>query len=97
MQLAEVVVEEDVSGAKPVEERALGELLKRVERGDSDGIIAFKLSRFERGALETLQAVERIRSARGRLVTVEDGVDSAKPGGPDCARRSRRGGARAAP
>jgi recombinase/resolvase-like protein len=34
-----------------------------------------------RGALETLQAVERIRSAQGRLVTVEDGVDSAKPGG----------------
>lgn len=81
VRLGEIVVEEDVSGAKPVEERALGELLQRVERRDSDGIIAFKLSRFGRGALETLQAVERIRSARGRLVTVEDGVDSAKPGG----------------
>lgn len=81
VQVGEIVVEEDVSGAKPVEERALGGLLKRVERGESDGIIAFKLSRFGRGALETLQAVERIRSARGRLVTVEDGVDSAKPGG----------------
>jgi site-specific DNA recombinase len=81
VRLGEIVVEEDVSGAKPVDERALGELLRRVERGDSDGIIAFKLSRFGRGALETLQAVERIRNARGRLVTVEDGVDSAKPGG----------------
>ncbi len=45
------------------------------------GIIAYKLSRFGRGALETLQAVERIKKAGGRLVTVEDGVDSAKPGG----------------
>jgi len=74
-------VEEDVSGAKPVDERELGTLLKRVESGESQGIIAYKLSRFGRGALETLQAVERIRTARGRLVTVEDGVDSAKPGG----------------
>ncbi len=81
VQLGEIVVEEDVSGAKPVDARALGELLRRVERGESDGIIAFKLSRFGRGALETLQAVERIRNARGWLVTVEDGVDSAKPGG----------------
>jgi len=81
LQLGEIVVEEDVSGAKPVDERELGTLLKRVESGESQGIIAYKLSRFGRGALETLQAVERIRTARGRLVTVEDGVDSAKPGG----------------
>jgi DNA invertase Pin-like site-specific DNA recombinase len=75
------VVEEDVSGAKPVDERELGKLLKRVESGESEGIVAFKLSRFGRGALETLQAVERIRNVGGRLVTVEDGVDSAKPSG----------------
>ncbi len=79
--LGQVVVEEDVSGAKPVDERELGKLLKRVESGESAGIVAFKLSRFGRGALETLQAVERIRKVGGRLVTVEDGVDSAKPGG----------------
>jgi DNA invertase Pin-like site-specific DNA recombinase len=54
---------------------------RRVESGESQGIIAYKLSRFGPGALETLQAVERIRNAGGRLLTVEDGVDSAKPGG----------------
>jgi DNA invertase Pin-like site-specific DNA recombinase len=79
--LGQIVVEEDVSGAKPVDERELGKLLKRVESGESEGIVAFKLSRIGRGALETLQAVERIRNVGGRLVTVEDGVDSAKPGG----------------
>ena len=31
--LGQIVVEEDVSGAKPIEERELGELLKRVESG----------------------------------------------------------------
>jgi DNA invertase Pin-like site-specific DNA recombinase len=80
-ELGEIVVEEDVSGSKPVDERELGRLLRRVESGESQGIIAYKLSRFGRGALETLQAVERIKTAGGRLVTVEDGVDSAKPGG----------------
>src|SRR5712691_309879 len=79
--LGQVVVEEDVSGAKPVVERELAALLKRVESGESAGIVTFKLSRFGRGALETLQAVDRIRGAGGRLVTVEDGVDSTKPGG----------------
>src|SRR6266516_1951844 len=79
--LGQVVVEEDVSGAKPMDERELGKLLERVESGESEGIVAFKLSRFGRGALETLQAVERIRNVGGRLVTVEDGVDSATPGG----------------
>src|SRR6266581_2143554 len=77
----EIVIEEDVSGAKPVDDRELGALLRRVEAGQSQGIIAYKLSRFGRGALETLQAVERLKKAGGRLVTVEDGVDSAKPGG----------------
>jgi site-specific DNA recombinase len=77
----DVVVEEDVSGAKPVDERELGTLLRRVESGELQGIIAFKLSRFGRGALETLQAIERLKNAGGRLVTVEDGVDSSKPGG----------------
>jgi site-specific DNA recombinase len=81
VEVGEVVVEEDVSGAKPVDERELGRLLRRVEAGESRGIIAYKLSRFGRGALETLQAVERIKTAGGRLVTVEDGVDSAKPRG----------------
>src|SRR2546430_16872279 len=76
-----MVVEEDVSGAKQSRSGKLGKLLKRVESGESEGIVAFKLSRFGRGALETLQAVERIRDGGGRLVTVEDGVDSAKPGG----------------
>ena len=89
VDLGEVVIEEDVSGAKPVDERELGRLLGRVESGESQGIIAFKLSRFGRGALETLQAVDRIKKAGGRLVTIEDGVDSAKPGRAVAAHRAR--------
>ena len=62
VKLGEVVVEEDVSGAKPVDDRKLGALLRRIEAGRSaQGIIAYKLSRFGRGALETLQAVDGSR------------------------------------
>lgn len=51
VELGEVVAEEDVSGAKPVDERELGRLFRRVESGESQGIIAYKLSRFGRGRL----------------------------------------------
>src|SRR6266702_3040345 len=51
--LGQVVVEEDVSGARPVDERELGKLLRRVESGEAEGIVACKLSRRGRGALET--------------------------------------------
>ncbi len=44
--------------------------------GESQGIIAFKLSRFGRGALETLQAVERIKTAGGRLPLERNGRKS---------------------
>lgn len=63
------------------ERLACGPLLWSSVKGTLAAYFTFKLSRFGRGALETLQAVDRIRSAGGRLVTVEDGVDSAKPGG----------------
>jgi DNA invertase Pin-like site-specific DNA recombinase len=80
-RLGEVVVEEDVSGAKAPEERGLERLLERCERGESDGIIVYRLDRFSRSARDTLDAVARLDAAGARLVGVEDGVDSASPSG----------------
>lgn len=79
--LGELVVEEDVSGAKPVDQRELGRLLERVESGVSSGLVTMNLKRFGRDTLETLQAAKRIKEAGGRLVTVEDGVDSSQASG----------------
>jgi len=79
--LAEIVVEEDVSGARPVDQRELGRLLERVESGVSGGLVTMNLKRFGRDTLETLQAAKRIKEAGGRLVTVEDGVDSSQAAG----------------
>ncbi len=79
--LGEIVLEEDMSGARPVDQRQLGRLLARVESGLSSGLVTMNLERFGRDTLETLQAAKRIKEAGGRLVTVEDGVDSSQASG----------------
>jgi DNA invertase Pin-like site-specific DNA recombinase len=74
-----VVTETDVSGAKPVDERELGELIRRVEDGLSAGIIVPDVERFGRDTLEGALAWRRIELAGGRLIGANDGLDSAKP------------------
>jgi DNA invertase Pin-like site-specific DNA recombinase len=80
VELGEIVEERDVSDGKRVEERALGRLVERVERverGESDGVIVWKLSRFSRSLLDAVETASRITRASGRLIA-ED-FDSAQP------------------
>jgi len=70
------VVEEDVSGGTAVKDRGLDELIRRAERGESGGVITYRLNRFGRDHLENLLAVKRLPDAEARLVCVADGVDS---------------------
>ena len=79
--LGEILEEEDVSGAKPLNERALGRLVQKCENGDSDGIIVNETSRFARSLWHIAETCERLEKTRGRLVGVTDGVDSSAPGG----------------
>jgi DNA invertase Pin-like site-specific DNA recombinase len=76
----EVVEEMDVSGAAAVAERKLERLLQRVEGGESEGIITPYLDRFGRDLIEGALAYRRLKLAGGRLVCVNDGVDSDRPG-----------------
>jgi DNA invertase Pin-like site-specific DNA recombinase len=80
VEVGEVVCETDVSGSKPVDERELGRLLARIESGESAGILTPYLDRFGRDQLEGCVAWKRIADAGGRLVCVNDGLDSAQPG-----------------
>jgi DNA invertase Pin-like site-specific DNA recombinase len=67
--LNEPIVEElDVSGGKRIEDRELGRLVERVERGESDGIVVWKLSRFSRRLLDAVETTKRITDAGGRLI-----------------------------
>jgi DNA invertase Pin-like site-specific DNA recombinase len=76
----EVAEDTDVSGATAVAERQLERLIQKVERGESEGIITPYLDRFGRDLIEGSLAYRRLRLAGGRLVCVNDGVDSDRPG-----------------
>lgn len=67
VELNDPIVEElDVSGGKRVTDRELGRLVERVERGESAGVIVWKLSRFSRSLLDAVEATDptlrRLRS-----------------------------------
>ena len=76
------MVEEDtdVSGATAVSERKLERLIQRVEAGESEGIITPYLDRFGRDLIEGALAYRRLKLAEGRLICVNDGIDSERPG-----------------
>lgn len=79
IELAEEVVEEDVSGSSPAEDRGLERLIQRCESGQSAGILVAFQDRLSRGSLlEQAHLWERLGKARARLLT-GDGLDSADP------------------
>ena len=81
IELGEIVVEEDVSGVRALAERGLGRLVEKCERGESDGIVVYRVDRFSRSPRDTFEAVDRLEKAGARLVGVQDGVDSSAPSG----------------
>jgi site-specific DNA recombinase len=66
-EVARVVVEEDVSGGKRVRDRALEELVRRVESRATAGILAFNVKRFARSVAEGAAAINRIKAADGEF------------------------------
>jgi DNA invertase Pin-like site-specific DNA recombinase len=79
VEVGEVVLEEDISGGVDPGERALERLLRRVESGESRGIICREVDRFGRDPISGCLAWERIANAGGRLVGAIDGIDSDQP------------------
>lgn len=74
IEIGEIAQELDVSGGKRIEERELGRLIEKIERGESDGVIVWRLSRFSRNLLDAVEAITRINAAGGRLIA--DDFDS---------------------
>lgn len=70
----------DVKGSVAVADRKLEKLVRRVEQGESTGIITPYLDRFGRDLIEGAVALKRISDADGKLVAVKDGFDSTSPG-----------------
>jgi DNA invertase Pin-like site-specific DNA recombinase len=78
--IGEHVLEEDVSGKTAAEDRRLERLIRRIENGQSGGIVTARLDRFGRNLIHGSLALKRIIEADGRLVCVNDGIDSDAPG-----------------
>jgi site-specific DNA recombinase len=72
--LGRFLEELDASGARS-DRPLLMEAIRRVERGESQGIVVAKLDRFGRKVLDGLLAIGRIRDAGGTFVSVQDGFD----------------------
>ena len=83
VHIGEVAKDENVSGGKAVKDRKLGQLLKRAEEGRYGGVVTYRLNRFGRNMAETIAAVDRIKRAGARLVSVspDSFYDTAQPGG----------------
>ena len=79
LMLAEVVVEEGVSGSIPVEERPVGgQLFAKLQKGDI--VIAAKLDRLFRSALDALKVVESLKGRGVKLHLLDLGGDIAGNG-----------------
>ena len=70
IDIDEVAIDTDVSGSVAVKDRTLERLVRRIENGESDGIITPWLDRFGRDQIEGSLAYRRIKKAEGRLVCV---------------------------
>ncbi len=79
IELGEIVEELDVSGGKASDERELGRLIRKVEAGESGGLLVWKVSRFSRDLLDGIMSAHRVREAGGRIIG-ED-LDSSAPMG----------------
>jgi DNA invertase Pin-like site-specific DNA recombinase len=72
----------DVSGGLPLEQRpSLLRAIEGVERGEFNGVIVAYLSRFGRSVREQLAAWDRIEAAGGRVIVVQEGIDTSTPSG----------------
>jgi site-specific DNA recombinase len=79
LEVADVIEELDVSGGKAAEERRLEELIRKVEAGESGGLLVWKVSRFSRSLLDGVQVADRIAKAGGRIIGSD--LDTAQPMG----------------
>lgn len=72
----------DVSGGLPLERRpSLMAAIEGVEAGRYDAIVVAYLSRLGRNVREQLRAWDRVEAAGGRIIIVQEGIDTSTPTG----------------
>jgi DNA invertase Pin-like site-specific DNA recombinase len=76
LDVGEVVLEENVSGVLAADDREVGRLLRRCERGKSAGIIFPRLDRLTRDVFVGGQILARMQEAEARLISADGAFDS---------------------
>ncbi len=72
--VAHVFEELDESGGR-ADRPLLEAAIKRIEDGETDGLVVAYLSRFGRSLVDGLQAIKRITDANGSFVSVQENID----------------------
>ncbi len=82
VELDVLPAELDVSGGLPIERRpSLMRAIEGVETGVYAGVVVAYLTRFGRNLREQLRAWDRIEAAGGRVVVVQEGIDTSNSSG----------------
>ena len=76
----DVFEEFDESGGR-ADRPLLRKALRRVEIGISQGIVVSKVNRFGRSLVDGIAAIEQVKAAGGRFVSVQDGLDTSTDSG----------------
>ena len=61
--------------AKTVDRPKLNEVMRRIEQGETGGVVVYKLDRFGRTLVDSLGLIDRIERAGGTFASVSDGFD----------------------
>jgi len=77
VEVDEVAYDGNVSGATKVDDRELGRLVRKVENGESEGVVVRYIDRYARDMIEGALTLTRIVAAGGRLAAPDSGFDSA--------------------
>lgn len=80
VELLSVHVDLDQSGGQ-TERPGLECALRRIESGETEGIVVAKLDRFSRSLTGALETIRRLDEAGGAFVSVAEGLDPTTPAG----------------
>jgi hypothetical protein len=76
VEIGEIVRDRNVSGIARIDQPEIGTLIRRVQAGESAGILTPHFDHFGRDTVEGSLAFKKLMQAGGRLVCVSDGIDS---------------------
>jgi DNA invertase Pin-like site-specific DNA recombinase len=80
VEVMRVFEELDESGRR-ADRPLLMEAIRRIEAGDTDGLVVWRVSRFGRSLLDGLSTIERVREVGGTFYAVADGLDTGTDAG----------------